>query len=212
MGFQSSPPARSRVPLRRRPMPPRSGLRWSIVAMLTVALVVLTSGVLSRAETARRRWGTTVPVLVTSRPVPAGAPFTGSVEVRSYPRALVPDGALDDPDDIPKGAVATSPHPAGEALTRTAVAPGVQASGGPLVAVATTGARPRLKVGDRVSLWATYDPSLARGRATTSIVTAGATVVVTAADSIVVEVHAEDVRDVVEATALATVTVVSERR
>ncbi len=82
----------------------------------------------------------------------------------------------------------------------------------PLVAVPTPGVRPELAVGDPVSLWATYDPSLAAGRPSTARLDTEATVASVSDDAVVVAVEADQVGEVVEATALATVTVVSERR
>lgn len=206
------PPARSRLPLhRRRPTSARQLGRWAVVACLssTLAFVVATS--LARAERERERWGPTEPVLVTARPVAAGEPLAGAVEVRSWPRGLVPEGALRSPDELTAGAAATVDRAAGEPVTAASGGAGPGAAL-PEVAVPTPGVRPDLEVGDRVTLWATYDPSLAGARPTTRRIGGDARVASLTDDAVVVAVDTEQVREVVEAAALATVTVVSERR
>lgn len=212
MGRAHPSPARSRVPAHRRfATTPRAFARWAAVVALATLLASIVGSAVADARQARRRWGDTVPVLVTARPVAAGQPLAGAVTVADWPAGLVPADALGSPDALGEGAVAIAPRGAGEPITATALAPAGDRAR-PLVAVPTTGARPDLATGDRVAVWATYDPSLAAGRRTTSPVTESATVVSVRDDAVVIAVDREDVAAVVEATALATVTVVSERR
>lgn len=212
MGRAHLSPARSRVPLHRRvASSPRALGRWALVVSLALLLAAVVDAALGDARQARRRWGDTVPVLVTTGPVGAGQPLAGAVTVVDWPVGLVPAGALRSPDALTEGALAAAPRAAGEPVTAAALAP-VGDRARPLVAVPTPGARPDLSPGDRVAVWATYDPSLAGGRPTTSAVTDAAVVVSVREDAVVIAVDPGAVGAVVEATALATVTVVSERR
>lgn len=200
-------PARTRRATAR----PRVTIRWLVVAGLAAALALVVSDAVLDAERARDAWGERVPVLVVSAPVRAGEPLADSVEIASWPAGLAPDSALSAAGELPEGALAAVDRASGEPVTPAALDTG-PGSSRPLVAVATPGPRPELAVGDPVSLWATYDPSLAAGRPTTSRLDTEATVASLDDASVVVAVEPERVADVVEATALATVTVVSERR
>ncbi|MBX3312796.1 MAG: SAF domain-containing protein [Actinobacteria bacterium] len=213
MGRPRPSPARSRVPLhRRRPASPRSVGRWAVVAVLSISLAAFVAAAVGRAERDRARWGAGEPVLVTTRPVRAGEPLADAVEVRRWPVGLVPDGALSSPAEMPVGATAPDDRAAGEPVTSATVRAASDGVARPEIAVPTPGVRPQLTVGDRVSLWATYEPSLAAGRPTTRRIDDDATVTAVQDDAVVVAVDADEVGEVVEATALATVTVVSERR
>lgn len=212
MGRAHPSPARSRVPLHRRvATSPRALGRWALVVALAVLLASVVDAALGDANEARRRWGDTVPVLVTARPIDPGQHLADAVTVVDWPVGLVPAGTLRSPDDLAEGAVAAAPRAAGEPVTAAALAPSGDRAR-PLVALPTTAARPELSPGDRVAVWATYDPSLAGGRPTTSAVVDGAVVVSVRDDAVVIAVDPAAVGAVVEATALATVTVVSERR
>jgi len=190
---------------------PRTTARWLVVAALAAVLAVLVATAVGRAERARAEWGRRVPVVVTSAAIRPGDPLAGAVTLATWPAALAPDGALTSLDDLPDGATATAARAAGEPLTDAAIADPAH-DRRPLVAVPTPGVRPELAVGDPVSLWATYDPSLAAGRATTARIDTEATVASLAEGAVVVAVEPERVGEVVEAASLATVTVVSERR
>lgn len=213
MGRPRPLPARSRVPLRRRrPASPRTVGRWAVVAVLSVSLITVVTTSLTRAERERARWGSSAPVLVTSRPVRAGESLDGVVEVRDWPAGLVPEGALTDRDELPAGAVSPTDRGAGEPITTATSGAAEEAGNQPQVAVPTPGVRPDLAIGDRVSLWATYDPALAGGRPTTRRIDDDARVTGVHDDAVVVAVDPGDVDEVVESAALATVTIVSERR
>ncbi|MCB0977936.1 MAG: hypothetical protein KDB02_10805 [Acidimicrobiales bacterium] len=192
-------------------MPAPTLARWALVGLLSLLLASTVGAVTTRAERERRRWGTQVPVLVTARAVDNGSPLRGAVRVTHFPEALVPADAFSSEDDLPAGATASGGRSAGEPVTRAGISTAT-ASGPPRVAVPTPGPRPRLSIGDHVSIWATYDPSLAGTKPATTRIAAGATVVAIGDDDVVVAVSDESVGEVVEAAALATVTVVSERR
>lgn len=180
------------------------------VAAVTVGAVVGTT--VSRAEQAHAAWGSTVPVVVATRSVRAGDRLAGAVTVTRWPRRLVPTGALQDPRDLPAGARAAGPVADGAPVVAAIVDRGPGADGRPRVAVPSGSVRLPLRPGDRVSVWATVDPSRSDGRGGTRSVTTGAVVVSSTAETTVLAVAPGDVPAVVEAAALATVTLVSERR
>lgn len=165
----------------------------------------------SRAENDRRRWGRMVPVVVTARALPPGAELRGAVRVVQFPAAVAPADAISDIADLPAGSTVRTARSAGEPVTRAWLS-STSTSDRPLVAVPTPGPRPRLSAGDQVSIWATYDPSLAGTEPTTKKVADHAAVATSSEDAVVVEVDEERLEEVVEATALATITLVSEPR
>lgn len=89
-----SRPRRSLRPL--RPRLPRRALLWYLAAAalaLTTGLAV--QGALARASEAEAAYGRTRAVVVVTRAVEAGqAVVAADVEVRRWPQALAPDGAL----------------------------------------------------------------------------------------------------------------------
>lgn len=208
MGRVRSSVPRSRLPLHRRPLAdPRALRRWLLVALLAAVTAAITGSVLSRAESARSRWGSTRPVLVTDRAIEAGDPLAGAVTEARWPRALVPDDAL---TRLPDEAVAAGPVAAGSAVAGMLVAE----RGDPVgpdrrrVALPVGVARLPVAAGDRVDVWATVDPSISGTRLSTSRVAVGAVVTEAGAEAVVVAVAADEVPAVAEAAALATVTVV----
>lgn len=196
---------RARLPLHRRLLAdPVSLRRWLLVAALAIVAATLTGSVLSSAEAERRRWGETTTVLVTTRPVAPGDVLTDATHNEIWPTALVPDAtsiALVD------GAVATQPIGAGLPVTTDAV--GTALDDRRHVALPIGPAPIPVDAGTRVEIWATTDPSISGSSLATRRIAAEARVVSTDERSVVVSVSADDVADVAEAAALATVTVVA---
>lgn len=97
---------RARLPLRTRI--PRSALPyWLVVLLLAGVTAGTVDAVLRRAADAEARYGTTAPVLVATGGMAAGDPVdAASTEVRRWPSALVPDGALRARPDGERVAVA----------------------------------------------------------------------------------------------------------
>lgn len=212
MGRVRSSVPRSRLPLHRRPFAdPASLRRWLLVSALALTTAAVTGHVLSGAEAARRRWGETRPVLVVERALQAGDALAGAVAVARWPTSLVPDGAMADLGDLPDGAVTSGSASAGSPVTEAVVArTGVEGDGDRRrVALSAGPARLPLERSDRVDVWATADPSLTGGDLATRRVATGAVVTSAKADSVVVAVEPDEVADVVEAAALATVTLVA---
>jgi len=202
---------RSRLPLHRRPFAdPASLRRWLLVAALAVTTAAITGHVLSSAEAARRRWGDTRPVLVVGRALQAGDPLAEAVTEARWPTALVAAGTLVRADDLPEGAVASGSATAGSPVTDALVARRGDDSGDGRRRVALPpGTAPLpLERGDRVDVWATVDPSLAGGELATRRVASAAVVTSARPDSVVVAIEPDEVAEVAEAAALATVTLV----
>ena len=110
MGFIRSSIPKSTLPWHRRLRSDRrSAWRWAV----TVALAVLAAGTVRVAvadtEAARRHWGDTVPVLVTSSAVEAGASITSQTSIRRLPLGAVPEGAT--PPPVSSHAVLTPERP-----------------------------------------------------------------------------------------------------
>lgn len=112
-------PSRSLRP--ERPRIPRRALPWYAAAgLLALLTALLVHGSLERAAAAEAAYGTTRPVVVVSRPVPAGAALTArDVTVADWPVALAPEGAL---DRLPHPATATVALLPGEPLLADRVA------------------------------------------------------------------------------------------
>ena len=182
MGRAPISPRRRRSPGRRSVRGPRAIAvrRWAVVAALAVVSGLAVGGLVARAERDRARWGERVPVVVAVRPVAEGEPLAAAVRVASWPSGLVPDGAYPWPAALPEGAVATGPLARGAPITEAGTVAAGSRRSRPLVAVPTPGVRPTVRPGDRVSLWATYDPSLAGSQPSTRRV--GGDAVVTSVD------------------------------
>ncbi|HEX7135753.1 MAG TPA: hypothetical protein VF228_24455 [Iamia sp.] len=106
------PPFRPRRSLRPlRPRLPRRALPWyAAAAVLTVLTAVFVHGALQRAAAAEAAYGSTRRVVVATDAVAVGDPIDRSVAtVRSFPRALVPDGAIEALPDGRRTLVALSP-------------------------------------------------------------------------------------------------------
>jgi len=120
------PPAihATRVAVRRR-LGASAWLWWSLVMALALAAGALARGAWAGADRARAAWGDAVPVVVARRDLAPGTPLApGTVGLDTWPRALVPPGAL---TSLPgPEAVAVLPIAAGEAV--------VEARAGPLPA------------------------------------------------------------------------------
>jgi Flp pilus assembly protein CpaB len=176
---------------------------------VVVALAALTGLLVSRAmaaaESARHRWGETRPILVAERARAAGEPLHGATRTVRWPVGLVPDGAL---ADVPPGALAAGPVDAGAPVTRALVASGDD-DGRRRVALPMGGAPLPLDPGDRVDVWATTDPSLGDGGLTTRRLATGAVVASADHAAVVVAVAPDEVADLAEAAALATITLVA---
>jgi Flp pilus assembly protein CpaB len=175
-----------------------------IGASLTIGLVLETG--LSRAEADARRFGGPTTVAVARHDLSPGATAgPRSVELREWPSALVPDGAL---TEVPDGDVVTQPVLAGEPLVAARLAAdGLLPPGSRALAVPTGPGRLGLRPGDRVDVLATFDPLVApRDQDPTVPVARGATVVTARAQSITVAVTEQEAPRVAFALAQATVT------
>lgn len=200
---------RTRLPLHRRILADPSLLRrWLLVVALAAITAGLVGTVLSRAEAARRRWGATRPVLVTTRPIAPGEAVGSAVAIVQWPVAVVPPDAI---ADLPAEATAAADLAQGVAVTaesfRDPAGPGSE--DGRRIALAVGPAPIPLAPGDHVEVWATVDPSLAGGTLSTRRVAADATVASADDTVVVISVTPDDVPDVAEAAALATVTLVA---
>lgn len=204
------PPPRSTVPLHRRITLDPAALRsWLLIGAAAVVVAALVGHVVSQAEAARRRWGETRPVLVADRAIAVGGHLRGATSWHRWPVAVLPKGAL---RALPQGARAGVAMSPGSVLTRASVRRVVGDRGGGgdrrRLAVPLGAARPQLRIGDRVDVWATTDPSLSNGHLSTNRV--ADTAVVTSIDdrSATVAVKPAEVPAVAEATSVATITLV----
>ncbi len=204
------PLARSRLPLRRRVLAdPAVARRWAVVVALAALTAATTAHLVTGAESARRAWGRTRPVLVVDRPVGAGDPLADAVRTVRWPTALAP---ADTVDHLPSGAEAAADVDRGLPLTTALVtAPGASRADGRLrVALRRGDASLPVAAGDRVDVWATVDPSLSGGRPGTRAVAREALVTEASDDTVVVAVTPAEVGEVAEAAALATITLVGQ--
>ncbi|QXC63265.1 hypothetical protein KSP35_11030 [Aquihabitans sp. G128] len=177
------------------------------MAALAAATAGLTGRLVAAAQAERERWGETRPVLVADRPLAAGDPLAGAVRTVRWPVGLAPPSAL---RAVPAGARTAGPVAEGAPLTAASLA-----RGGPggadrqRLAVPVANARLPLRVGDRVDVWATVDPAVTGAAVATRRVARAATVASAGSRSVVVAVAADEVPEVAEAAALATVTLVA---
>ncbi len=120
-----SRPRRSLRPL--RPRLPRRALLWYLAAAaLAIASALVVQGALDRAAQAEAAYGETRPVVVVTTAVEAGAAIEAeAVDVRAWPRALVPPDAV---ANAPAGRTALVDLAVGEPLLATRVS-GSPASG-----------------------------------------------------------------------------------
>jgi len=134
------------------------------LALVTATVVARTN---SAADSARRSWGETRPVVVARRDLRAGeVVHTVDVVARDWPAAVVPPGAL---SDAPVGRALRADVVAGEAL----VAPRVAGAGTPGAAAVVPdgwraiavvpGAVPELAAGAVVDVYAIGDPTADAG-------------------------------------------------
>lgn len=202
-------PRRSLQPVRRRL--PRRALPW-YVAVVGLALVtaLVVRGALRRAAEAEAAYGTSRPVAVVVRDVPAGEVVApDDVAVRRWPTVLVPPGAL---DAAPVDRTARAALVPGEALVDVRLSgPGIEGPGALLgpeeraVPVPITVPGLALEVGDRVDVLAGGAPGggftgdLPVGAIGPDLVVAGATVVAVAEEAVAVAVPARVAPDVVAA-------------
>ena len=109
----------SKVPLHRLVRAnPELARRWLVVLALAGCTALVVGSSITSAEAARSRWGRTVPVLVTVSPIRAGLPFGSQVELRRWPAAIAPPGAL---SEITPGASPLVDLEAGVPLTPSVV-------------------------------------------------------------------------------------------
>lgn len=200
----------SRVPLHRLVRAnPELLRRWLVVIALAGCTALVVGRSIADAEAARSRWGSTVPVLVTVAPVEAGLRLDPQVELRRWPTAVAPPGAL---REIAPDATASVDVDEGVPLTASLVS-GADADSEERIQVAVPLGSTSMSFaeGDRVDLWSTSDPVFSSTGGSTDRLTervaAGAVVV---ADSdgrhLVAAVTVDEAERVVEALALATVT------
>lgn len=192
---------RARLRLRRRPV-----LWWLAVVGLSLTVgLVLESG-LSRAQAEARRFGAPTTIAVARIDLAAGT-MAGpdTVELRPWPDALVPGGAL---TAVPDGEVVSQAILAGEPVVEDRlggdhpVPPGSRALALP-TGPGGLGVRP----GDRVDLLATFDPLVApAGEDPTVTVAQAATVVSVRGRSITVAVTEAEAPRVAFALSQATIT------
>ncbi|HEY5888754.1 MAG TPA: SAF domain-containing protein [Acidimicrobiales bacterium] len=181
-------------------------LWWLAVVGLSLSVgLVLESG-LSRAQADARRFGAPVRVVVARVDLAAGAvagPET--VDLRPWPAALVPAGAL---DTVPDGQVVSQAILAGEPVVEARLgAEGLVPPRSRALALPTGPGALGVRVGDRVDLLATFDPLVApAGEDPTVTVARAATVVAVRARSITVAVSEAETPRVAFALSQATIT------
>ena len=200
MGFIRSSIPKSTLPWHRRLRSDRrSAWQWAV----TVALAVLAAGTVRVAvadtEAARRHWGDTVPVLVTSSAVEAGASITSQTSIRRLPLGAVPEGAL---VTLPPEARARVDLPASTVLTPELLThPDADLIDRAVVGIARSDSTPRLDSGDVVEVW---DAGIARPEAATL----NAVVTAVTGSGVEIAVPRSDLDEVVGAVAVGTVVLV----
>jgi hypothetical protein len=81
----------------RRLLVRRPWIQWVVIIAVATAIAASVDARLGRVDAERRAWGSTRTVLVTTGPIEVGDPL--QVERRQMPVALVPGGAIDQPDE-----------------------------------------------------------------------------------------------------------------
>jgi hypothetical protein len=119
---------RSRTAAARRVLARRPWIYWFAVGVLAAWAYLAVDARLAAVADARRGWGATTPVLVATADLAPGDPLGGSVELREWPAAVAPPGALTAPagDRVARQHVA-----AGDPVGTSDVAP----AAGPLALV-----------------------------------------------------------------------------
>ena len=171
----------------RRLLPPRlryhPAARWiALVALLALAVTVVHRTTASAADE-RHQWGATRPVTVARHRIAMGSTIdAGDVETRSWPVAVIPDGAV---ESVPSGRAANATIEAGEAVLASRLAPdglhGMAAlvpPGWRALAVPVAPTVLALAVGDHVDLIAGFDVGNATTNRSPSLVVARDAVVV----------------------------------
>ena len=138
-------PRRVRWLFARRPL-----AYWAATLAVAVGTAVIVEQTTTGATEARRRWGTTGPALVATRPIALGEPIDGSdAEVRAVPLALRPDTTV---GAVPADRLlAAGPISAGEIITTARVRRSLVPDGARGVAVAVPDGLP-LHPGDTVDV------------------------------------------------------------
>lgn len=204
-------PVRWRVPLIRR-IARRPAFWWLLVGACAVWTAVTTSAVLADARQEQLAWGESMTVLAAAVPIAEGETLDGRVELVSVPRGLVPDNPL---RTVPVTATATTAIAAGELLTglrvRLDTAPTTEwmPSGTLAMAVPSGYAGSGVEPGDRVDIFATFNPLPGQFTAAgeTVIVASGATVLSVDDGSVMVAVSRSEASDLAGASAVASLTV-----
>lgn len=195
-------------------------LWWATAAVLALGAAARVGSLDDQAEAARAAWGESVPVVVAAHDLAAGdviGPL--DVVVESWPRAVVPPGAL---AEVPEGRTVTAPIVAGEAVVPARVAPdglsdvaallppGWRAVAIPAAGGGFGGDLPPLAAGDRVDVLASFDTFDLDDGSTdpepAGVVAEGALVVDVADGAVTVGVPAAVAPDVAFATTRGTVT------
>ncbi len=200
---------RSRMPLHRRLLAARSSVAyWAAVLLLALTTATVVSRVMDRATAAERRLGPVRRVLVARAPLRAGERLTRDNTTReTRPLAQLPDGAL---ADGPVGASVLGSVARGEILTRARLQTAAtdQPNGTAAIAVPLGDTPLSVRPGDRVDVYATYDPALMpRGATATSRVAVRAEVVRAGRTAATVRVTDAEATDLAGAVARATLTV-----
>lgn len=201
------PRRRWRTSLRRQPL-----AFWALAAAAALLAWWGTHQALDVAAGRAAAHGGLVEVVVAERDVAPGEPVDDAVRLAAVPATLVPADAL---SAVPSGSVARERLLAGEAVASSRLAPqgsvGLAAELGPgerAVAVPTDGPHVPIRVGQRVDVLATVDPSLAGRVDPTSVVASAARVLAVDDDAITVAVDEASAHDLATALATAVVTVV----
>lgn len=188
-------------------------MRWAWAAAVAVGVGTWVNSVTAGAEARAQRFGQLVEVAVAARPVATGTVLeTDDIEWRQVPRAFLPHSA---PVRNPVGRVAIADLLAGEAVVAGRVAPaGLHGPAALLprhhkaIAVERSTTTPRLSLGDRVDLLATFPPELSGDGDPTFPVARHARVIDVGSESVTVAVTAAEATRVAYAIAAGTVTLV----
>lgn len=188
-------------------------IRWAWAAAVAIAVGGWVSSVTNEAESRAHRFGQLVEVAVAARPVATGALLTpGDIDWRQIPRSFLPDSA---PVRQPVGRVATADLLMGDVVVAGRVAPsGLRGPAALLprhhkaIAVERSTTTPRLRLGDRVDLLATFPPELSGDGDPTFPVARQARVIDVGSESVTVAVSAVEAPRVAYAISAGTVTLV----